>query len=146
MDVLTHYGFAATPWEVCLTVAIPNAQSGGTEHKVGCTPSRGQNDIGGHVVARVNQTFLVDASFGQVSERSPSAALPPVLIGRMDTPLPGSVEAYRFVVNGTLIEYRDRTMERDWRTSPDWGPSAEREDAVSSIVRLIDNYFTTTGP
>jgi hypothetical protein len=137
IEVLAHYGFHGEPWEVCLTAAIPNEYGGGNLREVGCVPARNANGLGGHLVARVEERYIVDASFGQVSELEPEAHLPLVFVGRVDS----AVDSRKFTVGKTEIEYRSRAIDSDWRNSPDWGPSPERDEVVKAIIAAIDKQL-----
>jgi len=47
---------------------------------------------------------------------------------------------YQFLTPGTALQYEARAMSRDYRKSPDWGISPEREGAGASIIRHIEEY------
>jgi hypothetical protein len=93
----------------------------------------------------VEDAFLVDASLGQVSDAQPAVRVPPVFVGEL-MPRGGLLrEVYQFTTPEADLQYEARGMARDYRTSPDWGPSPEREAARASIIAHIDEYARRQG-
>lgn len=91
----------------------------------------------------VEDAFLVDASLGQVSDAHSEIQLPPVFVGTLAPGPLHDVEEFR--TPGAFLQYEARTMSRDYRISPDWGPSPEREAARTSIIAHIDEYARRQG-
>jgi hypothetical protein len=135
---MAHYRRLARPWEVCVHVLSPP-----NHIELGCSPPESADAVGGHLVVLVEDAFLVDASLGQVSDAHPDIQLPPVFVGRL---APGPLrEVEEFQPPGARLRYQARSMSTDYRISPDWGPSPEREAARTSIIAHIDEYARRQG-
>ena len=135
MDVMSHYGRASLPWEVCVHVTD-------SKHNIelGCHPPASEQQVGGHLVAVVQGSFLVDASLSQVTKAYPELEVPSVLVGELlptGQPLQNS---YRFRTPRAEVVYAAHRMSRDFRESSDWGPSPQRDEAASRIIDLIDQH------
>jgi len=140
LDVLTRYGTLARPWEVCLQV-----DDHAHHIDLGCSPPSSSSEVGGHLVAIVEEAFLLDASLGQLSDRYPSLDLPAVFVGEL-LPRGAPVRSYyEFPVRRAMLRYRVRSIDGNYRGSPDWGESPERKETVERIVRRIDAYATDHG-
>ena len=135
LDVLEHYDRLASPWEVCLhVVRLPY------HLEVGCHPPESSDGVGGHLVALVEDSFLVDASLRQVTDTNPALRVPHVFVGELMPKGTSLRDVYDFSIAGAALRYEGRAMSTDYRTSSDWGPSQEREAAGNAIVQRIDGY------
>lgn len=140
MDVLSHYGRASHPWEVCVHV-----MTGARHVELGCGPPESPSSIGGHVVAIVEEAYLVDASLGQVADQFPDLQVPQVFIGEL---LPRGAplqNMYLFPIPAATVHYEARPVTTRYQSSPDWGPSPEREISTARIITQIDGYCQAHG-
>ena len=138
IDVLKHFGMAARPWEVCLHVIRKPYHL-----EIGCYPPEWENSIGGHLVV-LAEHFLVDASFGQITDANPNVGVPPVFVGEL--PMTGPpYEGCSFSTPFAEVHYVARVMSQDYRKSLDWGPSPEREAVTVSIITRIRGYCLAHG-
>jgi hypothetical protein len=139
LDVMRHYGRNGRPWEVCLQIL-----SAPFHLEIGCYPPDSPDEVGGHLVSLVDG-FLVDASFGQITDANPAVKVPPVFVGELlprDAPLR---DAYQFHTPFGTLQYQSRSMSRDYHLSPDWGPSGEREAVCTAIITQIEGYCERNG-
>ncbi len=136
---MRHYGRHGRAWEVCLQVLRPPFHL-----EVGCHPSDSPDTIGGHLVSLVDG-FLIDASFGQIGDANPAVEVPSVFVGEL---LPQGApfrDAYQFHTPFGELQYDSRPMSKDYRLSPDWGPSAERDAVRTAIITQIEGYCHLNG-
>ncbi len=140
LDVMAHYGRRARAWEVCARVMSPSEFI-----ELGCYPSQSEEGVGGHLVAIVDESFLVDASLGQLNDANPNIRVPSVFIGELMPPGPPTSSFYEFRVPGATLAYEQSSMSQDYRSSPDWGNSPEREAVRAAIVRQIDGFRASRG-
>ncbi len=137
---MAHYARQASPWEVCVRVVSPP-----NVVELGCYPPESTDAVGGHLVVLVEDAFLVDASLGQVTDANPAVRVPAVFVGEL-MPRGGPLrDVYQFPVPEAALQYEARGMSRDYRTSPDWGPSLEREVARTSIIAHVGEYARRQG-
>jgi hypothetical protein len=141
MDVLQHYGRSSRPWEVCVRVQAPPHY----HIELGCAPPGSLNAVGGHLVVLVEEAFLLDSSLGQVTNSFPEVRVPPVFVGQLL--LPGSPlrNEYSFILPSAHLHYSAQFMSVDFRSSPDWGPSPERNRVTAAVIRWIDGYCAVHG-
>ncbi len=140
MDVLAHYGRVAQTWEVCLRV-----DSEKYHIDLGCSPPASPNELGGHLVALVERSFLVDASLGQLTDTHPDLIVPPAFVGEL---LPQGAplrDCYEFRIPGVLLRYSSRPVSTNYKLLPDWGPSLERDTTRDRIISLIEAYCRRNG-
>jgi hypothetical protein len=103
---------------------------------VGIGHERGAGGIGGHLVAVVEDTYVVDASLDQVADPTTGLAIPPVFVMRIDPR--GIPYGIMRDVSGTLfVEYVKRRTLSDYTVSPDWGRTSDVLDAVERILVLM---------
>lgn len=92
--------------------------------------------IGGHVVALVDGSHLVDASIDQASNPSTGIVLPGVHIGVVGHDfLRGRLQ--RLDTDDLFIEYQRKVVPTPWRDSYDWGSNPQTESAVARIENLL---------
>jgi len=154
IDVFQQLGYHAEPLEVVVSVGDkayvrhwrkhgPPRSREDYDHMVrttgavviGIGQDRSGDGIGGHVVAVVEDTWLVDASLDQVS-RMTRARIPPVFT----CPILPEHRVYRVireVSDYLFVEYVPHPTARDYRTSPDWTGTREIRAAVAEITKLI---------
>jgi hypothetical protein len=134
LDVLRHYGRIGSPWEVCLTFS-----SDAIHLELGCYPPVVPRTVGGHLVCLVDDC-LVDASFGQITDANPTVQGPPVFVGEL-LPRGAPLQSiYEFHTPFGRVRYESRAMSLDYRTSPDWGPSPERDVVKAAILAQIEGF------
>lgn len=138
MDVMEHYGRDSRPWEVCARVVVPPY-----DIELGCYPAGSEETVGGHLVALVEDAFLVDASLGQVNDRTEVPIAPSVFVGELLPPGAAVREKYEFKIPSGTVSYRSRPMSRNYRSLPDWGPSPERDYVKAAIIRQIEGFVAS---
>jgi hypothetical protein len=139
LDILESFGLEGHPWEVCLRLLRwPH------HLEIGCYPVESDDGIGGHLVVLVDG-FLVDPSFGQITDANPNVQVPPVFVGALLPPGAPLQSRYHFSTPFAELQYYARPMSKDFRTSLDWGPSAERDAANAAILNCIHAYCQAHG-
>jgi hypothetical protein len=154
IETLGQYGVEAHPLEVLLSIGnrtykrlraergAPRTQEeleGWYEecgaHVIGVgfdLPTAGT--IGGHIVAAVGTSFLVDASIDQAAEPEEGITPPSVLVGAMTSGFAwGAPRALRLDTEELFIEYARHRITSNWRASPDWGENPQTRSAVARI-------------
>ncbi len=156
IETLRRLGIKAEPLEVSLTVG--NAAYKRLVGEIGPPQSRDEleewfNDygadvvgvgfdppapgrVGGHIVALVDGSHLVDASIDQASNPSTGIVLPGVHIGVVGHDfLRGRLQ--RLDTDDLFIEYQRKVVPTPWRDSYDWGSNPQTESAVARIENLL---------
>lgn len=103
---------------------------------VGIGHERQTGGIGGHLVAVVEDTYVVDASLDQVADPPSGLVIPPVFVMRID-PRGIPYRILREVRDDLFVEYVQRPMLSDYALSPDWGRTPEVLGAVERIMALM---------
>lgn len=103
---------------------------------VGIGHERRAGGIGGHLVAVVENTYVVDASLDQVADPSTGLVIPSVFVMRID-PLGIPDGIMREVRDDLFVEYIERRTLSDYTVSPDWGRTREVLNAVERILTLM---------
>lgn len=158
IDVMLHYGFSANAFPVAGTIknpmfvelesrhgsprtldeqAIWQVNYGAVLLTIGADPPSFPHGLGGHLVATVTDSFLVDASIDQATNTTIGLLLPQVFVGDMKSASLGPAYVYKDV-GGWQIAYISKPTTGDYTKSDDWGPSAERTAVVDSIISRID--------
>jgi hypothetical protein len=112
--------------------------------ELGCYSPTSSDSIGGHLVAIVNG-FLVDTSFGQVAEKNPGIQGPPVFVGELLPVGAPLAHSCAFQTPFAKLVYTSRPVSTNYRSSPDWGPSPERQAVIAAIIAQIEGYCRTNG-
>ena len=156
-----EFGFTARPWCVRVTVHNPAyvrrwrnlgraptdaeeaewfAEDGALTLELGFSAGSGDG-IGGHVVAVVEDSYLVDASLEQVNRRKHGIVVPPVFVGDLKQPQPSTRKTYNYFVGETMLVYEDDPTEKDYTTSPDWSSTPESSTVVDKLVEGVDRFL-----
>jgi len=96
-------------------------------------------------VAVVEEAFLIDPSFGQITDLHPDILVPPVFVGEL-LPSGGPLRSrYEFSIPGAAVQYDAGSMASDYTASLDWGPSPERDAVRLAIINQIEGYCRVHG-
>jgi hypothetical protein len=156
IDVFHQLGFAAEPLEVVATVGNgaysrlrathgPPLNRASLEswatvqgaQVVGIGHSATTGGVGGHLVAVVESSVIVDAALDQANLLVPSLRVPSVVAIELRSGELNSGLVRRFDP-ALFIEYTVRPALNDWRSSPDWQGTPETETAVARIIAKIE--------
>lgn len=154
-------GFVARPWAVRATIHNPPyvrrwrhlgraptdaeeaqwfAEDGAVTLELGFSARSGKG-IGGHLVAVVNDTYLVDASLEQVNRPEHEIIIPPVFVGDLKQPQPSIRTTYCYTIGDVMLVYEDDPTEMDYTTSPDWSSTPESRAVVETLVARVGRFL-----
>lgn len=110
-------------------------------HIVGIGFEQEVGGLGGHLIAVVDGTTVVDASLEQANDPAHDIIIPPVVVFDID-PRGLPLGIARSVTPSLFVEYQRHPVLGEYHTSPDWGRTREVRDAVERLVAAIQSDST----
>lgn len=93
--------------------------------------------IGGHLVAIVRESYLVDASINQANVPRHNIKLPATLWGPVSPGFLSGEEVCHYQLEGIVVKYERQDVENDYTTSCDWSHNPETDGAVERILQAL---------
>jgi len=144
LEVMRHYGISGRP--VTVRVNVYNHSFVQHERRLGRRPTtddaadiwvvgvgfqKEEDGLGTHVVALLDNKFLVDASIDQANNPEHGIILPGVVCVRINTPVSPVLTCD---VEGQRLTYIFTNTDIDFNSLYDWGRNPQTDAAVSRIL------------
>jgi hypothetical protein len=96
----------------------------------------------GHLVAIVENKYLVDSSLDQAERPHKEIFFPVILVAEINRDFGRGKEKHTIVNDrGTVMVYEPKIKDRKWETSPDWTDTSRHMPAVMRILQEIQRQI-----